>query len=70
MPGLTQKPFFDTEDTKLFPFVKDLEDNVGYIRNEYVALRRAYRENNRDDYERINGEELLDQTEKKDEKEE
>ena len=65
MPGLTQKPFYDPKDKAMFPFVQDFEENLHHIQREYLSLRKAYESMERDDYHKIDGEEVLDSTKKK-----
>ena len=45
-PGLNTRPFFDNHQD--FPFVKDFQNNLDVIKQEYLNLQTAY--GDRDDY--------------------
>ena len=55
-PGLSSHAFHDPAK---FGFVKDFQENLGTIQQEYRQLKRAYDDIKRDDYMKIEGEKTL-----------
>ena len=51
-PGLSSQPFHDPPS-----FASDFQENIEMIQTEYKSLRKAFKD--RDDYEKIEGESLL-----------